>query len=82
MQPPSPPAQLLQHSLASLRTPGSGSLGAGSQEDVSPWTGGMFFLLDIVLPVPIVWAESRTSPSRLAGFQQSWGTFPERVDLS
>lgn len=31
--------------------------------------------------LPIVWAESRTSPSRLAGFQQSWGTFPEGTDL-
>lgn len=64
----------------SLPTPNFGSRGVGSQEDVSLWTGGMFFLLCIVLPVPIVWAESRTSPSRLANFQQSWGTFPEGTD--
>lgn len=25
----------------------------GSQEDVSPWVGGMFFLLSIVLPFPL-----------------------------
>lgn len=57
-----------------------GGGGVGSQEAVSLWTGGMFFLLGIVLALPIVWAESRTSPSRLASFQQSQGTFPERTD--
>lgn len=31
----------------------SGSCGVGSQEDMSLWTSGMFFLLSIVLPCPL-----------------------------